>query len=109
MTSFRPTQLADRIRAVVGRFAAQVPPSVATLVSVTGVTLTPDLAFADVMISAIQNPKEAVSYLKREHMREMKKQLSAEFLAFRIPILRFHTDETGRKTHELETLIDSLR
>lgn len=108
VSSFRPQQLADIVRAVVGRYAVQVPPSVATLVSVTDVTVTPDLAYADVGISAIQGAEAAVSYLKKQHMREMKKQLSSEFQAHRVPMIRLHVDERGKEAHELEQLIESL-
>jgi len=108
VASYRTQQLADIVRGVVARFAAQVPPTVATLVSVRDVLLSPDFAYADVLISAIEHPDAAVSYLKKEHMREMKKALASEFLAHKIPILRLKVDTKGREAQKLEQLIDSL-
>lgn len=108
MSSYRPEQLANVVRTVVSRFAAQVPPNVATLVSVTQVKLSPDLKYADIFISAIEGAEKAVGYIKKEHMREMKKSLSHEFQAYTIPVLRLHSDTRGKEAFELETLIDSL-
>jgi|GEM_PF-3001898 len=108
MTSYRNEQLADVVRMVVGRYALDVPPSIAMLASVTDVKLSPDCLYADVMISAIEGAEGAVRFLKKERMREIKKTLSKEFRAHSIPLIRLRSDERGKQAHELETLIDRL-
>lgn len=93
---------------MVAKSAAHVPPTVATLVSVTDVRLSPDLAYADVSISAIEGADKAVQFLKKEKMREIGKDLADRFRAHTLPKVRLRADHTGEKAHQLESLIDRL-
>ncbi|MCX5683499.1 MAG: 30S ribosome-binding factor RbfA [Planctomycetota bacterium] len=82
-----------------------------TLVTVTGVDVSPDLRYADVRVSIMGEPKaqeDCFRALRHAHGRVQEKVAGA--LTVRcIPSLRFHVDETVKRSVELGALIARAR
>jgi ribosome-binding factor A len=108
MTSHRPLQIAGVIRQVVARFASQIPPSLAQVVTVVDVRLSEDFSYADIGLTAISGVEEATKYLPKKK-GEMRSELAAKLRVHRIPQLRFSVDEDslrGNRIDEIFHVID---
>jgi ribosome-binding factor A len=82
-----------------------------TLVTVTGVDISPDLRFADVRVSIMGEPRaqeECFRAIRHAHGRIQEKVAGALTLRF-IPTLRFHVDESVKRSVALGALIAKAR
>jgi ribosome-binding factor A len=108
MTSHRSLQIASIIRQVVARFASQIPPSLAQVVTVVDVRLSEDFSYADIGITAVSGLDEAIAYFPRKK-GAIRAELAQKLRVHRIPQLRFLKDENtvrGNRIDELFHLID---
>jgi ribosome-binding factor A len=82
-----------------------------TLVTVTGVDISPDLRYADVRISIMGEPKaqeECFRAIRHAHGRLQEKVAEALTVRY-IPTLRFHVDESVKRSVALSALIAKAR
>lgn len=107
MAGHRNIQIAGVIRNVIARYAVQIPPHVASAVSIIEVRVSEDQMYADVYVSAISGVDKAVMRLN-SFLRDIRKTLAAEITTYKLPILRFHTDERGADLDRLDKLLDTL-
>lgn len=105
--SHRIPQLSGIVRGIIARFTIEIPPDIATAVSVTEVKISPDLQYADTYISAISGADAAVGALKKKN-GAIRKAIAKEVNAHTVPVLRFHVDTRGAEVDRLDKLIDSL-
>ena len=105
MPSHRPQSAAPIIRTVIGTFAREIPPDVAQIVSITEVTVSPDLAYAKVYVTALTNAKQAVAYLSKHAKRELKPKIAEQLRIYTVPNLRFVIDERPAQTDRIEQLL----
>jgi ribosome-binding factor A len=80
-------------------------------VTVTGVDLAEDLRFADVRVSILAEPKEqeeCLRAIRHAHGRIQEKVAGALVLKF-CPVLRFHLDESVKRSISLSALIAQAR
>lgn len=80
-------------------------------VTVTGVDIAPDLRFADVRVSILGNARQQRGCMEGiRHSRGHLQQLVAEALKVKFcPILRFHFDESVKRSVEISALIAKAR
>ncbi len=106
--SHRPAQIAGMLRTIAARHAIEVPPNLATIVSIARVQVSGDLSYADVYVSAITGSEAAVKFLTHRK-GEMRAELARHLQAHRAPLLRFHIDEEGERVTKLERVLESLK
>lgn len=81
-------------------------PAECGIVSITRVKISPDSSYADIGISALNNPELAVKHLEL-HRQEIQKQLGR--LERRvIPKIRFKVDKSGEAGDRVSDLLRSL-
>ncbi len=105
--SHRLVQLSGILRTIIAGCTVELPPDIAMGVSITEVRLSPDLQYADVYVSAIQNLPAAIEFLKAKK-GAMRKIIANEVNVHSVPILRFHADDRGEQADKLDKLIESL-
>ena len=82
-----------------------------TMVTVTGVDISPDLRIADVRVSIMGEPKQqedCFRAIRRAHGRLQEKVAEAVTVRY-IPSLRFHVDESVKRSVALGALIAKAR
>lgn len=81
-----------------------------TLVTITGVTTSRDLGYADVSVSVLPatEEKEMIKLLK-DHRRQFQGILAKKVALIEFPTLRFHLDHTEQKATRIEQLLDNLK
>lgn len=82
-----------------------------TMVTVTGVDIAPDLRYADVRVSIMGDPKQqedCFRAIRHAHGRIQEKVAGALTLRY-IPSLRFHVDESVKRSVALGALIAKAR
>ena len=107
--SRRTDQLSGIIRKIAAVHVVEIPPGVATIVNVTRVTVSPDLHYADIFITAVSGVENAVSELnKRKSV--IRHDLSRELASlYTIPSLRFHVDKKSQELSRLDELLDKIK
>mgnify|MGYP000922332810 CR=1 FL=1 len=100
----RTLAIASIIRKVIAEHARAIPPDAASVVSITGVSLAPDLSEAIVSVSALQGTDEAVKYLKKREP-SIRAAISNTVKAFRVPSLRFRSDHSSEKSARIDRLL----
>lgn len=105
--SHRNVQLSGIVRTIVAKFTPEISPEIATGVSITEVTLSSDLQYADVYVSAITGVSEAIDFLQTKK-GAIRNVIAREVNAHSVPILRFRADDRGEKADKLDRLIESL-
>ena len=106
--SHRLAQIAGIIRRIVASRALTVPPSIAAVVNITRVEVSPDLKYADVYVTALSGTPEAVGHLHRRRS-EIRRDLGSELSSLHtIPSLRFHVDERSEELRRLDEIISRL-
>lgn len=77
------------------------------IVSVTQVSVSKDLAYAKVWISALQNPDEAV--LKcQNHAKDITRNLAQKLQTRKVPQLTFLIDKSTEKVKRIEELLKEI-
>ena len=82
-----------------------------TMVTVTGVDISPDLRIADVRVSIMGEPKQqedCFRAIRRAHGRLQEKVAEAVTVRY-IPSLRFHVDESVKRSVAISALIAKAR
>jgi ribosome-binding factor A len=82
-----------------------------TMVTVTGVDISPDLRYADVRVSIMGEPKaqeDCFRALRHAHGR-IQEKVAGTLTVRCIPILRFHVDESVKRSVALGALIARAR
>ena len=82
-----------------------------TLVTVTGVDISPDLRYADVRVSIMGEPRaqeECFRAIRHAHGRLQEKVAEALTVRY-VPTLRFHVDESVKRSVALSALIAKAR
>ena len=82
-----------------------------TLVTVTGVDISPDLRYADVRVSIMGGPRaqeECFRAIRHAHGRLQEKVAGALTVRY-VPSLRFHVDESVKRSVALSALIAKAR
>jgi len=82
-----------------------------TMVTVTGVDIAPDLRYADVRVSIMGDPRaqqECFRAIRHAHGRIQEKVAEALTVRY-IPSLRFHVDESVKRSVALGALIAKAR
>jgi ribosome-binding factor A len=82
-----------------------------TMVTVTGVDISPDLRYADVRVSIMGEPRaqeECFRAIRHAHGRIQEKVAEAVTVRY-IPSLRFHVDESVKRSVALGALIAKAR
>jgi ribosome-binding factor A len=108
----RGLRVASVIREIVGReLVTRLSDPRLTFLTVTGVDLSPDLRYADVRVSILGDPKEQEACFRAvRHAHGHLQQKVAAALAVRFcPILRFHVDESVKRSVSLSALIAKAR
>lgn len=96
--------VAGEIRKLVAQLAREIPPDVCGFVSITEVTVSPDLAYANVYVSALDRAGEAVRFLAGEKS-ELRRRLSKMSSGYRIPELRFEVDTRPEQGGRIEQIL----
>jgi ribosome-binding factor A len=105
MATHRPQSAAGVIRTIVGRFARQVPPDIAQIVSITEVEVSPDVSHATVYVTALRGVEAAIAWMLKHAKRELKPIIARELNIYTVPTLRFVADDRPQKTERLEQLL----
>lgn len=100
----RPEKLAALIRDTVALFMREVPQMEFGIVSITEVTVSSDLAYATVYVSALKNAEIVVSMLHKRK-KELQKNLNDQLRTYRVPELRFKVDDRSEKAARLDELL----
>lgn len=102
--SHRPAKIASVIRQVVAIEALNIPPDLAQVVNVTEVKVSSDFSYADVFVTALKNPQQAIKHLKKRQ-GSLRRSLARELQMYRIPILRLVIDRRGEEGEKIERLL----
>lgn len=110
MASHRMAQLSEVIKQELGLlFTRELELPASTLVTITKVTTSRDLSYADVHISVLPTEQETPVLKKIEsERRELQRILARTLFITEFPTLRFHPDRTEAKADHIERLLDSL-
>jgi ribosome-binding factor A len=100
-------KIAGIVRTIAATYALQIPPNVASVVSITDVKVSSDLSYADIHVSALSGEQAAVKFLA-SRASEMRRDLSSDIQAFRSPILRFSVDVEGKRAQRLDELLEKI-
>lgn len=104
--SYRPAKIAGIIRSLVASYGIQMPPDIATVVSITAVKVSADLSYADVSITAVEHAPAAVKFLASQKGK-MRRALAAKLQSYRVPILRFQVDEEEERATRMDRLLET--
>ncbi len=104
--SKRPKMLASVIREIIAPILRECPPACG-IVSITQIEVSDDFTYATVYVSALNEGKQAVEFLKHR-ANDLQRRMSA-INRKRIPLLRFRLDQTIEKSTRLDELLDGLK
>ncbi len=104
--SHRPTIIASTIRQIVARRALSVPMDIATVVSITDVTMNADNSVARVTVGALTGKEKAVNYLS-EHEGEIRSDIASHLRTFGIPKLKFVVDDRSLRLSRIDELLQT--
>lgn len=107
VVSYRIPQIAGIIRSLVASYTVQMPPDIATVVSITAVKVSADLSYADVSLTAMDNAQAAVKFLA-SMKGDMRRDLAKKLRSHRVPVLRFQLDREGERATRMDRLLQSL-
>ena len=99
--SKRPAMLGSVIKKIIAPVLRECPPECG-IVSITEITVSRDFSYADVLISALNNPEDAITFLEKKK-QGLQRSMSSLYRK-RIPTLRFKIDprtERGGRIDEL--------
>lgn len=98
--------LQTALATILQREAGDVLPSVTTMVTVTGVSVTHDLAHAKVFVSVLdeEQASEAISALNHA-AKTLRHRLASAVLLRIVPELRFVFDDSTVRGHRIASLV----
>jgi ribosome-binding factor A len=111
-TKMRIQRISDRIQQELAELVLiKVNDPRITGVSITGVKVDRELAFADVFVSAVEGSSRSLEILKGlEHASGfLRHELSSKIELRTFPRLRFHWDPTPERADHIEKILASLR
>ncbi len=103
--SKRTDMLGSVVREVAAPYLRMCPPECG-IVSITNVRIAPDSGYADIGISALNEPKLAVESLSR-HVQEIQKKLG-ELERRVLPRIRFKIDKSDESANRVSDLLRKL-
>ena len=106
--SHRPEQIAGIIRTIAARRTVEIPPNIATIVSIANVKVSGDLSYADIYLTAITGAEAAVKFLTHRK-GEMRREIASQLQAHRAPLLRFKVDVEVQRVTKLDQVLESLK
>lgn len=108
----RGDRLGELLREILADELARIDDDRLALVTVTGVEVDRDLAFADVYFSTVDLDAEveaAAAETLARHRRRLQSAVGRQAHVRRVPSLRFHPDEGMRAGARVEEILRSLR
>lgn len=74
------------------------------IVAITSVKVSGDLTFATVWVSALREPKAAITFLESQRSALQKRLVMLQ--SHRIPKLRFRIDDSSQRGSEIDALLE---
>lgn len=108
----RGDRLGELLREILADELARIDDDRLTFVTITGVEVDRDLAFADVYFSTVDLDAEveaAAAETLARHRRRLQSAVGRQAHVRRVPALRFHPDEGMRAGARVEMILRSLR
>ena len=108
----RGDRLGELLREILADELARIDDDRLTFVTITGVEVDRDLAFADVYFSTVDLDVEveaAAAETLARHRRRLQSAVGRQAHVRRVPALRFHPDEGMRAGARVEEILRSLR
>ena len=108
----RGDRLGELLREILADELARIDDDRLTFVTITGVEVDRDLAFADVYFSSVDLDAEveaAAAETLARHRRRLQSAVGRQAHVRRVPALRFHPDEGMRAGARVEEILRSLR
>lgn len=107
---YRPERIATVVRRIIGEAIVSrlADPRISPMASITRVRVSEDLSHADVYVSVMGEPSEAVTTLRGlESAQGRIQSIVARAMAIRqVPMLRFHLDSAIKQGDETLRLIE---
>ena len=108
----RGDRLGELLREIVADELTRIDDGRLALVTITGVEVDRDLAFADVYFSTVDLDHEAeaaAAEILQRHRRRLQSAVGRQAHVRRVPTLRFHSDEGMHAGARVEEILRSLR
>ncbi|MTI89326.1 MAG: 30S ribosome-binding factor RbfA [Balneolaceae bacterium] len=110
--SFRPKRLAEVVKRDLGSIIQKDYQPEGTFVTVTKVTMTPDLMIAKVYLSVFspgRDDKAVYEYID-DHIQEIRYKLASKIRnqVRKIPELHFYVDKSAEYIDKMERLLDDV-
>lgn len=108
----RGDRLGELLREILADELARIDDDRLTFVTITGVEVDRDLAFADVYFSTVDldhDVEAAAAEILARHRRRLQSAVGRQAHVRRVPALRFHPDEGMRAGARVEEILRSLR
>lgn len=104
----RQEQIAESIRAKAGVFFASEPPA-GTLATVTEVSMSPDLHYADIHISILPADKSDEAMEKAEEaLPGLRRRIGNELKLRRVPDLRLYYDDRAEARARVDEILRDI-
>ena len=108
----RGDRLGELLREILADELTRIDDDRLALVTITGVEVDRDLAFADVYFSTVDLDHEAeaaAAEILQRHRRRLQSAVGRQAHVRRVPTLRFHSDEGMHAGARVEEILRSLR
>lgn len=108
----RGDRLGELLREILADELTRIDDDRLALVTITGVEVDRDLAFADVYFSTVDLDHEAeaaAAGILQRHRRRLQSAVGRQAHVRRVPTLRFHSDEGMHAGARVEEILRSLR
>ncbi|MFH1866561.1 MAG: 30S ribosome-binding factor RbfA [Patescibacteria group bacterium] len=90
-------------------FSRMLESPLGTLVSISTITVSADLSYAEVKLSILPHEqREEVLKAIQGQLKEIQHELNKRLRLYRVPKLNFIIDETEEQAGKIESLLDSL-
>lgn len=110
MSVKRVQKLNELIRHALGQaFVTElnIPPGV--LATITRVTVSPDLSYADITVSVLPTAAQVATQAHlAAHAGSLRAHLARTLIIRKMPLLRFHIDHSSEAVEEIDALIDKI-
>jgi len=108
----RGDRLGELLREILAEELTRIDDNRLALVTITGVEVDRDLAFADVYFSTVDldhDEEAAAAEVLGRHRRRLQSAVGRQAHVRRVPTLRFHSDEGMHAGARVEEILRSLR
>jgi ribosome-binding factor A len=107
MSEFRNEKIANHVRELAATFIERES-TPASMITVTGITLSPDGKYAKILISVLPKEKEQAAWgFVRRNLGEMRKYMQERLKINPIPYLEVLIDEGEKHRQKIDELLDS--